>query len=150
MRGRRSLACAIWFGCLSACPEQPAPPQDDADQQRLMAEVDAIHARYRTVIDGFWSALATGQAASAYALLAPAYRNQVSEESFVRRIARNQNFARAPSVKVLGTSSQVGSARVRCVLGEPGLGEVFFVEGPAGPRISALNIAGAPALPQPE
>jgi hypothetical protein len=115
-----------------------------------MAEVEATQARYHAVIDAFTSALAAQRPDTAYALLAPAYRNMVSEASFTRRIAQNQNFTTARQVKVLRTSSQAGTTNVRCVFGELGLAEVVFVDGPAGPRIASLSIAGAPALPMQE
>jgi len=115
-----------------------------------MAEVAATHERYRVVIDAFTSALAAQRTDTAYALLAPVYRNMVSEASFKKRILQNQNFATARQVKVLSTTSSASTTKVRCVFGDLGLSEVVLVDGPAGPRIASLSIAGAPMLPAQE
>jgi hypothetical protein len=145
---RERLICC-WVVALACARAEPLP-QDDTDNASVMAEVAAVHARYQAVLEPFLAALAARQPATAYALLAPVYQNMVSEASFARRIGQNQNFARAPSVKVLSTSSQAGTTKARVVLGALGLAEVTFMEGPAGPRISALTLAGTPALPLPE
>ena len=148
---RRPLAWAFGCALACACPDPPAPPpEDDGFHERVMAEVKETHEKYRTVIDGFTSALAAQRTDTAYALLAPVYRNMVSEASFKKRILQNQNFTTARQVKVLGTSTQAGTTKVSCVFGDLGLSEVVLVDGPAGPRIASLSIAGAPALPTQE
>jgi hypothetical protein len=141
------ICCWVW---VVACARAEPQPRDDTDNDRVMAEVAAVHARYQAVLEPFLAALAARQPAAAYALLAPVYQNMVSEVSFARRIGQNKNFAQAPSVKVLSTSSQAGTTKARVILGALGLAEVTFLEGPAGPRISALTLAGSPALPLPE
>ena len=132
------------------CERREPPPSDDTENQRVMAEVAATHARYQAVLEPFLAALAARQPRAAYALLAPVYQNMVSEAAFARRIAQNKNFEQQPSVKVLSTSSTAGTTKARVVLAPLGLAEVTFVEGPSGPRISGLSLAGAPALPGPE
>jgi hypothetical protein len=145
----RLICCWVWVVACARAEPQPQP-QDDTDNARVMAEVAAVHARYQAVLEPFLAALAARQPASAYALLAPVYQNMVSEGSFARRIGQNKNFALAPSVKVLSTSSQASTTKARVILGALGLAEVTFMEGPAGPRISALTLGGNPALPLPE
>ena len=145
---RGGLICC-WVGAVACARTEPLP-RDDTDNDRVEAEVAQVHARYQAALEPFLAALAARQPATAYALLAPVYQNMVSEASFARRIAQNQNFARAPSVKVLSTSSQAGTTKARVVLGALGLADVTFMEGPGGPRISALTLGGNPALPLPE
>lgn len=136
--------------CSLACAQQEPTLKHDAQNERVLAEVAATHARYQAVLEPFLAALAARQPHAAYALLAPVYQNMVSEASFGRRIGQNRNFAQQPSVKVLSTSSTAGTTKARVVLGSLGLAEVTFMEGPAGPRISGLTLGGAPALPAPE
>jgi len=138
------------IACARAQPDAEEAARAEADHQRMLAQVEATHARYRAVLEAFLQALAARQPDAAYALLAPVYQHGVSQASFAQRIAHNENFAQAPPVRVLGTSSQAGLTKVRAVLGQLGLAEVSFVEGAGGPRISALTLAGAPALPLPQ
>jgi hypothetical protein len=145
---RVSLVC--FLAGAPGCERREQPPSNDTENERVMAEVAATHARYQAVLEPFLAALAARQPQAAYALLAPVYQNMVSEASFARRIGQNKNFEQQPSVKVLSTSSTAGTTKARVVLGALGLAEVTFVERPSGPRISGLTLAGSPALPAPE
>jgi len=138
---------ACWAqGCQTDSPA----PADDSFARQVSAEVAASHERYRVAAQSFIDAIARGDTAAAYEKLAPSYTNMVSAESFAARIVKNRNFSQPLAVKVFGTSSTAGTTRARCVLGDLGLTEIVFAERQDGPRISALSIAGAPALPPPE
>lgn len=153
MKLLRWLAASLLLASACARAQADAEREEaarEAEHQRMLAEVDATHARYRAVLQAFLQALAGRQPDAAYALLAPVYQRAVSPASFAQRIAHNQNFAQAPPVQVLGTSSQAGLTKVRAVLGQLGLAEVSFVETSGGPRISALTLGGVPALPLPQ
>ena len=137
---------------LAACSKGGPSAEEQAraaesDHQRVLAEVEAFQAPYHETARRFLHATSSGDYAGAYALLAPSYRNMVSAEAFATRIRANRNFAREVDVKILGTTSQAGTTKVRCVFGDLGLAELAFADTRAGPRISAITIGGMPALP---
>jgi hypothetical protein len=152
--GSVALGLSLAFGVASgvACSKSgpSAEEQARADTERdrkLQAEIDAFQAPYREAARHFLHATSSGDDAGAYALLAPSYQNMVPPDVFAARIRKNRNFSRELDVKVLRTSSQAGTTRVRCILGDLGLAEVAFADTRSGPRISAITIGGMPALP---
>ena len=148
----RIVALGLSFALAAACAKSgpSAEEQARADSERdrkLQAEIDAFHAPYRDVARRFLHATSSGDYAGAYALLAPSYRNMVPADAFAARIRKNQNFAREVDFKILGTQSQAGTTKVRCVFGNLGLAELMFADTRAGPRISGVSIGGMPSLP---
>jgi hypothetical protein len=119
----------------------------ESEHQRLQAEIEAFHAPYHEAARRFLHATSSGDYAGAYALMAPSYRNMVSADAFAARIRTNRNFAREVDIKILHTTSQAGTTKVRCIFGDLGLAELTFADTRGGPRISAITIGGMPALP---
>lgn len=135
-------------GCSKSGPSAEEQARADSERDRqLREEIDAIQTPYRDAARRFFRATSSGDYAGAYALLAASYRNMVPVESFAARIRTNRNFARERDFKILGTSSQAGTTKVRCILGDLGLGELMFADTPGGPKISAITIGGMPQLP---
>jgi hypothetical protein len=148
----RSVALGLSLALgVAACSKSDSSTEQraraDSENERVQAEVEAVHARYREVARPFLHATSRGDYAAAYALLAPSYRNMVPADAFAARIRTNRNFSREVDVKILGTSSQAGTTKVRCVFGDLGLAELTFADTRSGPRISAITIGGMPALP---
>jgi hypothetical protein len=71
----------------------------------------------------------------------------VPADVFAAGIRANRNFSREVDIKILGTSSQAGTTKVRCIFGHLGLAELTFADTRTGPRLSAITIGGMPALP---
>jgi hypothetical protein len=151
--GIRSVALALsltlgMIACTKSGPSAEEQARADSERDRkLQAEIDAFQTPYREAARLFVHATAGGDYAGAYALLASSYRNMVPVDVFVGRIRKNRNFSREVDVKILRTSSQAGTTRARCVLGDLGLAEWTFADTRSGPRISAITIGGMPALP---
>lgn len=146
-----ALGLSLALGVIACSKSGPSPEeQARADSERdrqLQAEIDAFQTPYRETVRRFLRATSGGDYAGAYALLAPSYRNMVPADAFVARIRTNRNFAREVDVKILRTSSQAGTTKARCVLGDLGLAEWTFADTRGGPRISAITLGGMPALP---
>jgi len=148
----RSVAVGLSLALgVAACSKSDSSTEQraraDSENERVQAEVEAVHARYREVARQFLQATSRGDYAAAYALLAPSYRNMVPADAFAARIRTNRNFSREVDVKILRTSSQAGTTRVRCIFGDLGLAELTFADTRSGLRISAIAIGGMPALP---
>jgi hypothetical protein len=142
-----SLALGV-VACTKSWPSAEEQARADSERDRkLQAEIEAVHAPYREATRRFLRATSSGDYAGAYALLAPSYHNMVPADAFAARIRTNRNVSREVDVKILGTSSQAGTTKVRCIFGDLGLAELTFAETRGGPRISALTIGGMPALP---
>jgi hypothetical protein len=149
--GRVALGLSLVLGLVACSKSGPsAEEQARADSEResqLHAEIEAVHAPYREAARRFLRATSTGDYAGAYAIMALSYRNMVPADAFAARIRTNRNFSREVDVKILATSSQAGTTKVRCVFGDLGLAELTFADTKGGPRISAITIGGMPALP---
>lgn len=141
-----SLALAA-VACTKSGPSAAEQARADSEHERLQAEIEAVFAGYREVARQFLHATSSGDYAAAYALMAPSYRNMVPADTFAARIRTNRNVSREVDLKILGTSSQAGTTKVRCVFGDLGLAELTFAETRSGPKISAITIGGMPALP---
>jgi hypothetical protein len=141
-----SLALAA-VACTKSGPLAGEQARADSENQRLQAEIEAVHARYREAARRFLHATAGGDYAGAYALTALSYRNMVAADAFAAGIRTNRNFSREVDIKILRTSSQAGTTKVRCVFGDLGLAELAFADTQGGPKLSAITIGGMPALP---
>jgi len=138
----------VLAACAKSGPSAEEQARADSERDRkLQAEIEAIHAPYGEAARRFLRATSSGDYAGAYVLLAPSYRNMVRADAFASRIRSNRNFSHEVDVKVLGTQSQAGTTKMRCILGDLGLAEVTFADTRSGPRISAVTIGGMPALP---
>jgi len=141
-----SLALAM-VACSKSWPSADEQARADSENERVQAEIEAFYARYRDTARRFLHATSSGDYAGAYALLAVSYRNMVPADAFAARLRTNRNLSREVDIKILGTSSQAGTTKARCVFGDLGLAELTFADTKGGPRISAITIGGMPALP---
>jgi len=155
--GRRSQAAffvlaglTVAAGCAKPGPSPEEQARADEKRNReLQAEIAAVHLPYGKAAEAFLGATASGDFERAYGLLAASYTNMVTREAFVERAKTNKNFGTAHPVKVLGTSTQGGVTKARCIVGDLGLWEITFANPAGGPRIAGISIGGTPALPGP-
>lgn len=152
MRGSSASVVLLFLGLACAKPG-PSPEEQarlDLERERkLNAEIEASMAPLRAAAEDFLRATSSGELDRAYGLLAPAYTNMVTKESFVERAKANKNFSRALTVKVLRTQTQAGTTKARCIVEDLGLWEITFAAGAGVPKISGITIGGMPALPPP-
>ena len=68
-----SLALAM-VACSKSGPSADEQARADSENERVQAEIEAFHARYRDAARRFLHATSSGDYAGAYALLAVSYR----------------------------------------------------------------------------
>lgn len=137
--------CLVSMGLAGGCWSDESPSRSDRE-----SAIEDSFAPYKRAIEEFFRATSSGELDRAYDLLSPSYTGMVSRQAFVAAIAGNRSFQQAvpaARVDIFQTTAQAGVTSARGLLGEVGRAEVFFTDQPEGPRISAVTIAGMPALP---
>jgi hypothetical protein len=135
----------VVVACNSSEVAREATEKVDRENREMQVQIDRMLAPYHDAIVAFLTATSKKDFAAAYSQLAPVYTNMITREQFVERIAANKNLERVHEIKIRRSSSTQGTTTVECFFGDLGAAKVTFV----GTKISAISIAGTPALPQP-